>query len=82
MQVVLKHGKQPTTVVVDLPCTLFMLDNRKLPIIEKIARLLAFSPKISVWLRLFIYASLCVQLLCVRQPRSRCVNALRDAEWL
>lgn len=46
-QVVLKHGKQPKSVVVDLPCTLFMLDNRQLPIVEHVARLLTFSPRIT-----------------------------------
>jgi hypothetical protein len=58
VQVVLKHGKQPTSVVVDLPCTLFMLDNRKLPIVEHIARLIAFSPKISVRFSFSKHASL------------------------
>lgn len=48
MQVVLKHGKQPTSVIVDLPCTLFMLDNRKLPMVEHVARLLTFSPRVTV----------------------------------
>ena len=48
MQVVVKHGKQPKSVVVDLPCTLFMLDNRQLPIVEHVARLLTFSPRVSV----------------------------------
>ena len=48
MQVVIKHGKQPTSVIVDLPCTLFMLDSRKLPIVEHVARHLTFSPRITV----------------------------------
>lgn len=50
VQVVLKHGRQPESVLVDLPCTLFMIDNRNLTIIEDIARLLQFSPRISVCL--------------------------------
>jgi hypothetical protein len=47
-QVLLKHGHQPTTVLVDLPCTLFMMDHRNLTIIEKIARNLHFSPAMTV----------------------------------
>jgi hypothetical protein len=46
--VLLKHGHQPTTVLVDLPCTLFMNDNRNLTLTEDIAKLLEFSPNISV----------------------------------
>lgn len=47
-QVLLKHGKQPTSVIVDLPCSLFMIDNRNLTVVEDIARLLEFSPHITV----------------------------------
>jgi hypothetical protein len=46
--VLLKHGRQPESVLVDLPCTLFMMDNRNLTIVEDIARLLQFSPRMSV----------------------------------
>jgi hypothetical protein len=47
-QVLLKHGHQPTSVLVDLPCTLFMMDNRNLTVIERIASQLHFSPAMSV----------------------------------
>ena len=48
LQVLLKHGHQPTTVLVDLPCTLFMIDNRNMSVVEDVARLLTFSPAMSV----------------------------------
>lgn len=47
-QVLLKHGHQPSTVLVDLPCTLFMIDNRNMSVVEDMARLLTFSPKMTV----------------------------------
>jgi hypothetical protein len=47
-QVLLKHNHQPTTVLVDLPCTLFMIDNRNLTVVEEIAKLLRFSPEMTV----------------------------------
>lgn len=47
-QVLLKHGHQPTTVLVDLPCTLFMIDNRNMSVAEDMARLLTFSPEMTV----------------------------------
>lgn len=46
-QVLIKHSRQPSSVLVDLPCTLFMIDNRNLTLVEDIARLLTFSPYIS-----------------------------------
>jgi hypothetical protein len=50
LQVLLKHGRQPDTVLIDLPCTLFMMDNRNLTMIEEIAKMLDFSPRIKVCL--------------------------------
>ena len=43
-QAELSHGNQPTSVLVDLPCTLFMMDNRKVPVVEEIAGMLHFAP--------------------------------------
>lgn len=48
MQVLLKHGKQPENVLVDLPCTMFMTDNRNFTVVEDIARLVKFSPNVTV----------------------------------
>ena len=47
-QVLLKHDHQPTSVLVDLPCTLFMMDNRNLTVVEDMAKLLSFSPTMTV----------------------------------
>ena len=47
-QVLLKHGHQPSSVLVDLPCTLFMIDNRNVSMVEDMARLLEFSPAMTV----------------------------------
>lgn len=47
-QVLLKHDHQPTSVLVDLPCTLFMMDNRNLTVVEDMAKLLSFSPSMTV----------------------------------
>jgi hypothetical protein len=47
-QMILKHGHQPTTVLVDLPCTLFMIDTRNLTIVEEIASRLPFAKEVSV----------------------------------
>jgi hypothetical protein len=47
-EVLLRHGVQPTHVVVDLPCSLFMLDNRDVAVVEDVARLLEFSPTVTV----------------------------------
>ena len=38
-------GHHPTSVLVDLPCTLFMLDVRNLPLTEDVARLITWSPQ-------------------------------------
>eukprot|EP00892_Ulva_mutabilis_P008390 jgi/Ulvmu1/5923/UM026_0045.1 len=50
-QVLLKHGKQPESVLVDLPCTMFMTDNRNFTVVEDIARLVKFSPNVTALAR-------------------------------
>ena len=40
-----KRGPHPTTILIDLPCTLFMLDTRFLLITEDVANQLAWAPR-------------------------------------
>jgi len=47
-QVLVRHGRHPTTLLVDLPCTLFMMDNRNLTLAEDVAKLLDFSADMQV----------------------------------
>jgi hypothetical protein len=62
--VLLKHGLQPTSVLVDLPCTLFMIDNRNLTVVEDMAQLIKFSPAMTARTLPF----------CWRMPQAKCAG--------
>jgi hypothetical protein len=41
-------GRQPTAILIDLPCTLFMMDVRSVPVVQEVASLVPFAPAIAV----------------------------------
>ena len=43
-----KHGPLPTSLLVDLPCTLFMIETRQLHVVQKMASLMHFAPTVVV----------------------------------